>query len=325
MPTRVSIKSKRQKSANSNGAKPQGSKSKSPKADSKKRSSQSAKSPTRKKKKARRGKQIHVLTDGTGGLPRHFLTAILSQFPHIEKEPKYHIFCDTPAKTKEAFEAFVRRNSIVIHSFAETENKSTLIELAAANSIPCFDLTGSAVKFLAEQTGSDPVQDLDRVHAHDAHYFDRIDAWEYTMQHDDSRRLESIYKADIILLGLSRVSKTPTSAYLGWLGHRVANVSFTPDCGIPKEVMKCKKKVIALTMQPKQLSEIRGRRMQVNGFSDVIADDPDGEIQYAGLRFTIQEVMRAEQLYKKMGVPVVDVTDSTVEETAARVLEIIGE
>lgn len=141
------------------------------------------------------------------------------------------------------------------------------------------------------------------------------------MQHDDSRRLNSIDKADIILLGLSRVSKTPTSAYLGWMGYRVANVSFAPECGIPKEIKLNKKKVIALTIQPKQLSEIRSRRMQVNGFADVITSNPDLDFKYAGLRDTIHEVMKAERLYRDLKLRVVDVTDSTVEETAARILQ----
>ncbi len=280
--------------------------------------------PSTKKRSTRKRSTIHVLTDGTGGLPRHFLTAVLSQFPNLDSPLKYHVFCTTAEKTREAYTKNVRRSAIVLHSFADCESKDVLQTLTEADGVPCFDLTGSAVSFLAEHTGVDPVEDVELVHSHDAGYFDRIDAWEYTMQHDDSRRLDSIDKADLILLGLSRVSKTPTSAYLGWLGYRVANVSFAPECGLPKEIRKYRKKVIALTIQPKQLSEIRNRRMQANGFADVIAHDPTVEIQYADLKHVIQEVMKAEQIYRDLKVPIVDVTDSTVEETAARVLQIIG-
>lgn len=274
--------------------------------------------------KSRKKKQIHVLTDGTGGLPRHFLTSVLSQFEKLDSEPQYHVFCTTPEKINAVYKKHVKRNSIVVHSFAESENKLVLKELADKQGVPCFDLTGSAVDFLAEHTGCQPLEDQDLVHAQDADYFDRIDAWEYTMQHDDSRRLESIDKADIILLGLSRVSKTPTAAYLGWLGYRVANVSLAPVCGLPKEIKKHRKKVVALTIQPKQLSEIRSRRMQVNGFADVIARDPDLNIHYSGLQDTIREVMAAEKIYRELKVPVVNVTDATIEETAARILEIMS-
>ncbi len=279
---------------------------------------------TKRKSVSQRGKQIHVLTDGTGGLPRHFLTAVLSQFPTIKVSPKYHVFCTSAERTRQAYAKHIGRNAILFHSFAESENKFALEAMAAEDKIPCFDLTGSAVSFLAQHIGAAAAQDVSLVHSHDSQYFDRIDAWEFTMQHDDSRRLESIDQADLILLGVSRVSKTPTSAYLGWLGYRVANVSFAPECGLPKEVKKHRKKVIALTIKPKQLSEIRSRRMQVNGFADVIAHDPKGEIKYAGLEHTIREVMESERMYRDLRVPIVDVTDSTVEETAARVLQIIG-
>ena len=126
-----------------------------------------------------------------------------------------------------------------------------------------------------------------------------------------------------MLVGLSRVSKTPTSAYLGWLGHRVANVSFAPDVGLPAELKKCRKKTVALTMQPRKLAEIRNRRMEVNGFNASLRDDLP-PLRYADVRDTVQEVSAAEQLYRRLKLPIVDVTESTVEETAAQVLEVLG-
>ncbi|MEL6105231.1 MAG: kinase/pyrophosphorylase [Planctomycetota bacterium] len=268
-------------------------------------------------------RQIHVLTDGTGGLPRHLLTAVLTQFPGIDEQPLYHVFCTTPDSTAVAFKKHVRKNSIVFYSFVDAESKRILESLAAKRNVACFDLTGPAVDFLAEQTGQRPIADLDRVHTKDAAYFDRIDAWEFTMQHDDSRRLESVGESDLILVGISRVSKSPTSAYLGWLGLRVSNISFDPRIGLPKEVRTFRKKCVALTIAPKQLSEIRNRRLEVNGFADVIAHNTEVSFKYAGLKDTIQEVMQAESLYQKLKIPMVDVTHSTIEEIAAKIMQIV--
>lgn len=280
---------------------------------------------TAKKSRARNSKTIHVITDGTGGLPRHFMTAIMSQFPQITGTPSYHVFCDSPGKIKRIFQKSIKTDSLVFHAVADGTQKALIQQSADAKQLPHFDLTGDAVVFLAEQTGCQPTNDVDCVHnTIDDAYLDRIDAWEFTMQHDDSRRLESIDQADIVLVGLSRVSKTPTSAYLGWLGHRVANVSLIPAIGLPKEIKKCKGRVIALTMQPKRLSEIRSRRMQVNGFDEVVNNNPHLEFHYAGIRDTIREVMDAEAIYKRMRFPMIDVTESSVEETAARVLELAG-
>lgn len=276
-----------------------------------------AKSPARSNK----SKNIHVITDGTGGLPRHFLTAILSQFPKTDNEPRYHVFCDAQ-KIKLVMEKEVKRNSLIFHALAEEATKSLLEELATKRKVPHFDLTGGAVSFITSHTGWTAANDSQRVHAHDDQYFDRIDAWEFTMQHDDSRRLDTIQQAEIILVGLSRVSKTPTSAYLGWLGRRVANVSFVPEVGLPKEVKKYKRRIVALTMQPKRLSEIRNRRMDVNGFNFVIGEDHP-ELRYAAVKDTIREVAAAEAIYRKMRLPIIDVTEATVEETAAKVLELL--
>lgn len=278
---------------------------------------------TSKSKTSKRDQQIHVLTDGTGGLPRHFLTAILSQFPQVHEPPKYHVFCDSVEKTEEVFRKSVKKQSIVLHAFADARSKNVLSQLASERQIPCYDLTGGAASFLAEQLGCEPLENLKRVHAPNADYFNRIDAWEFTMQHDDSRRLESIGNAQIVLMGVSRVSKTPTAAYLGWLGYRVANVSLVPDAGAPKEIKKCKRKTVALTMKPRRLAEIRSRRLEVNGFAEKIDANPQVDFQYSGVRETIREVMDAEAIYQELGIPMIDVTDTTVEETAARVLQLL--
>ncbi len=264
-----------------------------------------------------------VITDGTGGLPKHMLRVLLSQFPTLHQNPDYRIFCDTPERIRELFAGPIQRDSIVFHAVAVPQLKQQIESLSRSASIPCHDLTGGAVEFLASASGHAAANDPSLIHSHDDSYFDRIDAWEFTMQHDDSRRLESLHLADIVLLGLSRVSKTPTSAYLGWLGHRVANVSFTPACGIPDEIRREKEKVVALTIQPKQLAEIRARRMQVNGFAAVLGTGEDDETGYSNLRSTIKECMAAERDYRKLNIPTLDVTGATIEETAARVLEIL--
>ena len=266
--------------------------------------------------------QIHVLTDGTGGLPRHLLAAVMSQFPSITQQPVYHVFCSGRQQIEEAFRK-IQAPALVLHSFAEPAHKAQIVDCAQENGIPEYDMTGGTVAFLAEQLHCEPSNDQALVHARNEDYFERIDAWEFTMQHDDSRRLESIHEADIVLLGVSRVSKTPTAAYLGWLGHRVANVSFAPDLGIPEEIKKCRKKVVALTMAPKRLSEIRGRRMKINGFTKAIDDADCEDIRYMGIRDTIRECMEAEEAYDRLRIPTVDVTNATVEETAARILELL--
>jgi regulator of PEP synthase PpsR (kinase-PPPase family) len=284
---------------------------------------------TGKRQVARRspatGTKIHVITDGTGGLPRHILTAILSQFPNLKSAPHYHIICDTTDHVDRELRK-IRSPSIVLHALTNPQVKQHLVQaVKRKKDVSQYDLTGGLVNFLAQQTGETPLNEFHAVHTRDESYYDRIDAWEFTMQHDDSRRLESIDEADIVLVGLSRVSKTPTAAYLGWLGYRVANVSYAPETGLPKELKKCRGKVVALTMQPKRLAEIRSRRLKINRFADAVARDRTKEFRYAGVRDTIREVMDAETTFKRMRYPMIDTTDATVEDTAARVIQLLEE
>lgn len=275
--------------------------------------------PARRPAGSRQACTMHVITDGTGGLPRHILKAVLSQFPRISPTVVFDVFCDNADKLTKVT-GKLRPDAVVLFAIADPGLKKQLLDALSQRHIPAYDLVGGLVNFIAQATRQVPVNDVNRIHRQDELYFDRIDAWEFTLQHDDSRRLESVSDADIILLGLSRVSKTPTAAYLGWLGYRVANVSFAPDAGVPAEVKACRKKVIALTIQPRKLAEIRQRRLQNNGFQRAVDADSRRQFRYAGLRDTLREVVEAEVLYKKLRVPVIDISDLTVEEIAAQVL-----
>ena len=100
-----------------------------------------------------------------------------------------------------------------------------------------------------------PVRDASRTHRCNEEYYNRIDAWEFTLQHDDSRRLETVHEADIVLLGVSRVGKTPLAAYLGSQGYRVANIAIAPEAKVPKQVSACRNRTVGLTLRPERLAQ----------------------------------------------------------------------
>lgn len=177
------------------------------------------------------------------------------------------------------------------------------------------------MQFASEHSGMQPSDEPTL--EPDEGYFKRLDALEFTLQHDDSRRLDSLAEADIILVGLSRVSKTPTSCYLGTMGFKVANISLALEVGLPKELKRgMRKKVVALTIAPKRLYEVRARRMKINKFDKVIPDND--EFAYLNLRSIIREVMDAETLYRDRQFPIINITDQTVEVTAVAILETLG-
>lgn len=253
---------------------------------------------------------VHVVTGSTGDLVSRLVGAVLTQFPRARFERVSHTLQDNLDKLEQTLRQMEREDAIVIHALADPDAKQLLRKHCVEARIPHFDITGPLVHFISDQVGELPADDLARLHQVDADYFRRVDAMEFTMQHDDGLGLESLDQAEIVLVGLSRVSKSPTSLFLGSRGYRVANVSITPEVGFPKELRKVKKRVVALTVQPKRLQEIRAARFpHLKG------------VKYHNLPDVIQEVMQAEEEYRKRKYPTIDITNLTIEQTAARVLE----
>jgi len=136
---------------------------------------------------------------------------------------------------------------------------------------------------------------------------------EFTLEHDDSLGLSTLGETDVVIVGVSRVSKSPTALYLGSRGYKVANVSISPQAGFPKVLAKIsKKKIVAFTTQPKRLHEIRVERARRMGAAGTDYDDLDK---------IIEEVMAAEAEYRARGYPIIDVTNLTIEQTAAWILD----
>jgi len=272
----------------------------------------------------RDGYRIHLISDFTGNLANHVVSTVLSQFGAVEVQRVVHRFCNSDAEIDRALSKVEHgEREILVHAVIDAAAKGRIEDWAATRAIPCYDLTGPVSRFLSEALQETAADDLVHLHKTDEEYFHRIDAMEFTLQHDDSRRLESIHEADVVLLGISRVSKSPTSTFLGSLGYKAANVSIAPEIGLPKELKRCKGRVVALTMQSAKLFEIRQRRFRLNGFATALAER-DESLNYLQLRDVAREVMEAEQLYRKAKFPIVDVTAMTIEEVATHVLEELG-
>lgn len=253
---------------------------------------------------------LYLFSDATGNLLEHFLNALLTQFPKKKFVLKTFPFVRNEKNLAASMAAV--KEGIVFHAFAGPAMKAAVARECAGKKIPCWDVTGPAANFLAKASGVKAAGTPQPVHHVDPEYLDRMAAVEFTMQHDDGRRIEDLPLADVILVGISRVSKSPNSLFLAYRGFRVANVSIAPEVELPGPLARHRRKnVVALTFQPKRLAEIRTRR-----FSKWEME----RIPYENVRSVIREVMDAEQLYKKKGWPVIDTTELAVEETCALVL-----
>lgn len=254
---------------------------------------------------------LYLISDSSGNLLEHFFGAILTQFEKEKFDIQTFPFVDSESKLKNTLKNVKR--GIVFHALVSPQLKTLIFKECERKKIPSWDATGPTVEFLEKTTGISAAKIPLPVHStSDVGYRGRVEALEFALQHDDNRRIDELEKADIILAGISRVSKSPNALFLAYRGFRVANVSIVPSQGLPEPLARHKRKnVVALTLQPRRLAEIRERRFHEWKLAS---------FEYEELESVIHEVMKAEKIYKEKGWPVIDTTDLAVEETSALVL-----
>ncbi len=259
---------------------------------------------------------IHLISGSTGDLLYRLASVAATQFSGIDINIVPHPLAETHEILETILEHITGPRAIVIHGLADASAKQFVRSFCVRRRLPHFDATGPLFDFLADSLGQLADNDLSRLHRVDAAYQKRIAAMEFAMEHDDGLGLVTLPEAEIVIVGLSRVSKSPTTLYLASRGYKVANVSISPATGFPRELTKiAKKKIVALTMQPKRLHEIRVERMKTDGAPGTDYDD---------LKSVIREVLDCEEECRRRGYQLVDVTNMTIEQSAARILQALG-
>jgi len=258
---------------------------------------------------------IHLLSDSTGNLGQHMLSAFLTQFPGRAFDVRRHNFLSTPALVKGALEKVRQTPGMVLHAFVSAESKAMVAAEGAELSLPTLDLTGDFVHFLSEHSGISPKTDVKLLHDISEEYHRRIKALEFTLEHDDGLGLETIGEADVVLVGVSRTSKTPTSIFLAQQGLKVANVSLAKAVTPPAALMTVKReKVVGLLIDPLRLAEIRTNRQHSWGMNDTSYNEMD----------TVrEEVEWSRRLFAGRGWATLDVTRRAVEETAGKIVDLL--
>ena len=256
---------------------------------------------------------VHLIAAAAGELLSGLAAVAMTQFPEIRFEVVSHPLQNTLEKLESTLGKLSGERPIVLHALADDSAKRLVRNTCVVLHIPHFDATGMLVSFFADCVGTLPQNDVSRLHQFDSAYQRRIDAMEFALEHDDSLGLQSLNEAEVVIVGVSRVSKSPATLYLGSRGYKAANVSISPETGMPPELSKIsKKKIVAFTAQPKRLQEIRADRARSTGVQGTAYDD---------LASIIREVMAAEAEYRRRAYAIIDITDLTIEQTVARILE----
>ncbi len=261
--------------------------------------------------------QIVLISDSTGETLGRIFLAIQSQFASFEYNKKEYVFIRTEQQIDKIINEYKeKKNTIILYTIVDTKLAKYLASQSIKKTIPCFGVLGNLILSFSKLLNQKAIHKPSAQHVLDEDYYKRIEAIQFTMSHDDGKKTEDLNQADIILLGVSRTSKTPTSIYLANRGYKTLNIPLVLDQAIP-ETLKVNFSnfcVIGLIADPERLSEIRKTRASVNQTIDLKA--------YTDVEAINVEVENSKKMMKQYSWPIIDVTRRSVEETAASIIKI---
>ena len=260
---------------------------------------------------------IYLISDSTGETLERIFLAIKAQFKNFKYKTHFYSFTRTENQISKILEVSQGKNNvIVLYTIVDNKLARHLSNECSLKNIPCFGILGDLIISFSKLLDQKALNVPSRQHIMDDEYYKKIEAIQFTMNHDDGNSVDDIEKSDIILLGVSRTSKTPTSIYLANKGMKISNIPLVNENSVPDILKKNpqKKCVVGLTAEPDRLVDLRKNRMQS------IKDNESTE--YTNLDTVQKEMEDARKLFQKYKWPSIDVTRKSVEETAASVLKI---
>ena len=259
---------------------------------------------------------LHLVSDSTGETTYSLARACLVQFENIEVNTQTHSQVLSATKMQKVIESIEANPGAVMYTMIDKSLSATLLKGCVRIGVPCIDVLDGVISRLQRYFGQTIRGQPGRQHQLDDRYFHRIDAMQFALSHDDGQGFDHLSDAEIILVGVSRTSKTPTSMYLAnHRGLKAANIPFVP--GVPLPDMLFSKQapfVVGLTTSPERLVQIRRQRMKILG--------EQKKTDYVELEQVRQEILQARKLFAKSRWPVIDVTRRSIEETASEIFEI---
>ena len=260
---------------------------------------------------------VYLVSDSTGETLDRIFQSLKSQFANFEYNKKEFAFVRTEQQINKIIKECNKiENCLILYTIVETKLAKYISNKSDENNIPCFGILGNLILSFSKLLNQKAIHKPSAQHVLDEDYYKRIEAIQFTMAHDDGKKIDDINNANVVLLGVSRTSKTPTSIYLANRGYKTVNVPLVRDQKIPNGLVENKKScIIGLIADPERLVDIRRNRV-------AIMKDHNLK-EYTDLGYIKEEVENSRKLFKKNNWPIIDVTRRSVEETAASILKII--
>mgnify|MGYP001246974898 FL=1 len=261
--------------------------------------------------------QIYLISDSTGETLDRIFLALKAQFKNIEYKVHSYSFTRTENQILKILEdAKKDQHSVILYTIVDNNLAKYLANKSDEKKIPCFGVLGNLILSFSKILNQKASHEPSGQHVLNDEYYERIEAIQFTMNHDDGKSTKDIEKSDIILVGVSRTSKTPTSIYLANRGFKTSNIPLVNENSLPKKLkdnpqITC---VIGLTTEPERLVEIRKNRM--NSLKETENKN------YTNIENITKEIINAKKTFQKYRWPVIDITRKSVEEAAASIIKI---
>jgi regulator of PEP synthase PpsR (kinase-PPPase family) len=258
---------------------------------------------------------IHLISDATGETTHMLARAALGKFAGAQAIEHVWTLVRTMEHLKTIKDEIAEHGGVVFYSISDADIRQELEQICQKRRVPYLSILDPAVRTLSKILGKPTTARIGAQHRMDEAYFNRMEALEFAVHHDDGQAMSSIHNADILLVGVSRSSKTPTSIYLANRGYKVANYPLVPGIAPPIELMQNKNVlVVGLINEARRLSQIRRNRLE--------SMNVEKDIDYADIRKINDELNQATKLFKEQGWPIIDVSRKSIEETAAEIINI---
>ena len=261
--------------------------------------------------------QIYLISDSTGETIDRIFTALKAQFSGFKYKIHQYSFVRTKNQISEILKvAKNNKNSVLLYTLVDQEITLHLLKKSKTYNLPCFGVLDELINNFSSLLKKESLSIPSRQHKLNDEYYDRVEAIQFTMKHDDGKELNDVDQSDIILFGVSRTSKTPTSIYLANRGYKTSNIPLIHDKSVPESLKTNPKKIciVGLTTDPDRLIDLRKNRLR--------SLKEDEKSNYTNKKKINDEVKDAKKTFKKYNWPVIDVTRKSVEETAASIIKI---
>lgn len=254
--------------------------------------------------------RIFVISDSVGETANRLIQAALAQYPNLAPaEIKNFPFIDNESDLKGILQDALTENAIVASTLVNPQLNRIIEEFATTKHLRHIDFLSQMINLIQEQTGVEPILKSGALHALDEDYFDRVAAIEFAVKYDDGKNPKGFLKSDLVLLGISRTSKTPLSIYLANKSYKVSNLPLIPEVNLPPEIYQVPSgKIVGLTASPNYIMKIRAERVKLMGVNS--------STSYNDLERIRAELSYAEELYARLGALVVSVENKSIEEVA---------